>query len=304
MNAHGSPSKRALELTSRITEAICGLPAVSSPDWCDRAAEVLVRIVEPGVACLSIASVAPTGRVLGVDCCGAASSAGNQTSSFGLSSGASAAQLDEQRLLTLRARIQGLRSVGPELGRALDGTTVCEPASRLSQPTDWRLGPLAPVWIGIDPLDVLVGAHRIGPPSSDRVVLCQIAPLSRGVSLTETDQAIARTVLPRLAARALIAIGTDPRGADHWLTPKEYLILKQLILGKSVKKIADDIGRSPHTVHDHVKSLHRKLNASSRGELVARALGYLGPTRGMVEAKPAARATAEDTVPRAESAAI
>jgi hypothetical protein len=27
-------------------------------------------------------------------------------------------------------------------------------------------------------------------------------------------------------------------------------------------------------VHDYVKSMHRKLNASNRGALVARALGY------------------------------
>ncbi len=287
MNAHGSPTKRALELTSRITESICSLPAVSSPDWCDRAAEVVAWISEPGVACIAIGSIAPTGRVLTIDCCGAAASRPSQTGGLGLASTGTNVALDEQRLLTLRARVQGIRNVGPELGRALDGTTVCASASQISHPSDWRLGPLAPVWIGIDPLDVLVGVHRIGDASSDRVVICQIAPLSRGVSLTETDIAITRTVLPRLAARAFIAIGADPRGADHWLTPKEYLILKQLILGKSVKKIADDIGRSPHTVHDHVKSLHRKLGASSRGELVARALGYLGPAKTIVETKPA-----------------
>jgi DNA-binding CsgD family transcriptional regulator len=130
----------------------------------------------------------------------------------------------------------------------------------------------------------------------------EITHVARGTSLSETDVAIARTIMPRLAARALIAIGSDPRGAEHWLTPKEYLILKQLILGKSVKRIADDIGRSPHTVHDHVKSLHRKLGASSRGELVARALGYLGPTRGIVEAKPTPKMREVDV--RAEPAAI
>lgn len=302
MNAHGSPTKRALELTSRITEAICALPAVSSPDWCDRASEVLVRIAEPGVACVAIGSLAPTGRVLSIDCCGAAASRGGQAGSLGFASGA---PMDEQRLLTLRARVQGIRTLGPEIGRALDGTTVCDTASALSHPSDWRLGPLASVWIGIDPLDVLIGVQRIGEASSDRVAICQVAPLSRGVALTETDVAVARTVLPRLAARAKIAIGPDPRGADQWLTPKEYLILKQLILGKSVKRIADDIGRSPHTVHDHVKSLHRKLNASSRGELVARALGYLGPTRGLVEGKPSAATTMlVDREARAESAAI
>jgi hypothetical protein len=32
-----------------------------------------------------------------------------------------------------------------------------------------------------------------------------------------------------------------------------------------------------YTVHDHVKSLHKKLNANNRGQLVARALGHLGP---------------------------
>jgi hypothetical protein len=36
-------------------------------------------------------------------------------------------------------------------------------------------------------------------------------------------------------------------------------------------------------VHDHVKSLHRKLDASSRGELVARALGHGSETRADIE---------------------
>jgi DNA-binding NarL/FixJ family response regulator len=75
----------------------------------------------------------------------------------------------------------------------------------------------------------------------------------------------------------LIAIGPSPTDGNQWLTPREQVILQHLLLGKSVREIAAELERSPHTVHDHVKALHRKLNASSRGELVARALGYIQP---------------------------
>ncbi|MFI4898124.1 MAG: response regulator transcription factor, partial [Phycisphaerales bacterium JB059] len=58
-----------------------------------------------------------------------------------------------------------------------------------------------------------------------------------------------------------------------WLTNREQVVLEELILGRSVREIAETMHRSPHTVHDHVKSLHRKLGASSRGALIAHALG-------------------------------
>lgn len=66
------------------------------------------------------------------------------------------------------------------------------------------------------------------------------------------------------------------RSSNHtinWLTEREGLILDQLILGNSVRVIAEQLDRSPHTVHDHVKNLHRKLGATSRGQLIAVALG-------------------------------
>ena len=88
-----------------------------------------------------------------------------------------------------------------------------------------------------------------------------------------------------------MAIGPDSSDSSHWLTQREQVILRHLLLGKSVREIADELGRSPHTVHDHVKSLHRKLNASSRGELVARALGH-------VEPKPMGGSAAESRQPQ------
>ena len=97
-------------------------------------------------------------------------------------------------------------------------------------------------------------------------------------------------ILPVLARRAILALGDGTDGPTKWLTQREQIVLEQLTLGKSVREIADELGRSPHTVHDHVKSLHRKLGASSRGELVARALGHTTadaePMGATIEHKP------------------
>ena len=61
-----------------------------------------------------------------------------------------------------------------------------------------------------------------------------------------------------------------------------------------MREIADALERSPHTVHDHVKSLHRKLNASSRGELIARTLGHVnGAAKNGAAAGAATRSQAE-----------
>ena len=83
-------------------------------------------------------------------------------------------------------------------------------------------------------------------------------------------------LFPLIEAKATLALS---RVTDHkaWLTDREQEILDQLILGYSVRVIAEHLGRSAHTVHDHVKNLHKKLGASSRGELIAKALGHHAP---------------------------
>lgn len=51
------------------------------------------------------------------------------------------------------------------------------------------------------------------------------------------------------------------------LSDTENRILERLRLRETERIIAEAIGRSPHTVHVHVKSIYRKLMISSRGEL-------------------------------------
>ncbi len=54
------------------------------------------------------------------------------------------------------------------------------------------------------------------------------------------------------------------------LTPRQRQVLAQLVTGASEKELAYDLNLSPHTVHEHIKAIHRAFGARSRGELLAR----------------------------------
>lgn len=53
------------------------------------------------------------------------------------------------------------------------------------------------------------------------------------------------------------------------LPPRLRQVLAGLLEGDSEKIIARRLGLSPHTVHEHVKRLHRRFNVQSRAELLA-----------------------------------
>jgi len=53
------------------------------------------------------------------------------------------------------------------------------------------------------------------------------------------------------------------------LSPRLQQTLARLLKGDSEKQIAFRYGISPHTVHDYVKKLYKRLSVSSRGELMA-----------------------------------
>jgi DNA-binding CsgD family transcriptional regulator len=56
------------------------------------------------------------------------------------------------------------------------------------------------------------------------------------------------------------------------LPPRLREVLDLLSRGHSEKQVAADLDLSIHTVHDYVKTLHRRLRVQSRGELLALAL--------------------------------
>ncbi len=46
--------------------------------------------------------------------------------------------------------------------------------------------------------------------------------------------------------------------------------MSALARGLGEKQVADELGVSPHTVHEYVKALYRRLGVTSRAELFAR----------------------------------
>lgn len=64
----------------------------------------------------------------------------------------------------------------------------------------------------------------------------------------------------------------DVPASDHvpGLPERQRQVLLFLLSGLSSKQIADQMGLSLHTVNDHLKSLHRRFNVSSRGELLSK----------------------------------
>jgi DNA-binding NarL/FixJ family response regulator len=73
---------------------------------------------------------------------------------------------------------------------------------------------------------------------------------------------------PAIARRMIAhfnAAGTADDGAIA-LTPRETEVLRLVAKGFTQQEIAGHLGLSRHTVVDHVKSLYRKLNVSSRAE--------------------------------------
>lgn len=60
---------------------------------------------------------------------------------------------------------------------------------------------------------------------------------------------------------------------DVALSPRLTAVLRALLRGLSEKEVASELDLSPHTTHDYVKSLYRRLGVRSRAELLARSLG-------------------------------
>lgn len=69
---------------------------------------------------------------------------------------------------------------------------------------------------------------------------------------------------PAQAPAATPAPHADP--ADTGLTPREGDLLRAFAAGRSYKEAARDLGISPHTVGNHVKSIYRKLEVRSRSD--------------------------------------
>jgi DNA-binding CsgD family transcriptional regulator len=265
---------QALKAVVKVAENICALPAVATQDWCDRAAMALLPLAQPAVAVTMIGQIDDRGAIVRQEATGVAGVyIADVTTNVGRAHSApSAISIDpnDANLAQVRTNLAQARELHWSPGPLAPGAVKAGAADRFGVNILDTNNPVVKRWSAYRLQGLLLGAASIGP--AGRVFTIEMA--SSNVALGEPEAAALEAVLPLLARRAVMAIGTNPSEAAAWLTVREQAILQHLLLGKSVREIAEEIGRSPHTVHDHVKSLHRKLGASSRGELVARALGY------------------------------
>lgn len=253
---------------ARVAGAIAGLPAVATQDWVDQVAKTLAGMDPWCRVGIAIAHAEVNGQVRAVEAVGASASAGEME------------RVPDPKadVLGMRVRLERLTDLGLALPVAGLTSGLAASADELGS---WRDGPLGRVWNPAAVDRLLIGVVPVGREATERVLLV-FAALGNGAG--GAPRASAKTLgalLPLLARRAWSALPAV--GPISWMTDREQDVLDRLILGRSVREIAEELGRSPHTVHDHVKSLHRKLNASSRGELVARALGHGSEERTDIE---------------------
>lgn len=253
--ADGGRVAKAVE----ATEAVCALPAIATQDWCDRAASALSKLFDGAPVGLAIGEIDGSGSLNRLEAVGA-----------------SGAVLPADKQEVIRRRFEMANKLGWSLGEP-SGWHGPQAARMADLPVgmSWAAQEAGRQWSSVGVVDLLIGVAPIAARRPGRVVIVEVGRPGVGRAFEEADAATLAGVLRAVAHRALLAFGAEPISANRMLTPREQEVLSRLALGESVKEIAVRLDRSPHTVHDHVKALHRKLQASSRGALIARALGYL-----------------------------
>lgn len=166
---------------------------------------------------------------------------------------------------------QGGAGLTVEAEGSLPTTSLRSPATE-----PWHQSSPFAVFVPARTTRVVAGIASIGAPELGRRIAVYVGDLGADQSSTAMCADVLSACLPLVARKASLALDRTWTDKGRWLSNREKLVLEQLIIGRSVPEIAAVLQRSHHTVHDNVKSLHRKLAASTRGELIARALGIGG----------------------------
>jgi DNA-binding CsgD family transcriptional regulator len=259
-----SEFERVATLIAQAGEQIAHLPAIPVRDWPDRAARCLGRLCAGSQVVIQIAKLDEHGGVLRTEATGVAGDG-----------------LDAGELGLLRSRADRLTSLGFHIDlNILQARPLVGAAEVLASGRDWRTGSLGRLFSSPATGFVIAGVCALGNVDPGRSLVALVASPAGNRDLQAVK---VRAVMGVLQQRARMALGEKPTANGDWVTEKEQHVLDRLIQGDSVREIAERAERSPYTVHDHVKALHRKLDASSRGELISRALGFLTidpPKRG------------------------
>jgi DNA-binding CsgD family transcriptional regulator len=121
-------------------------------------------------------------------------------------------------------------------------------------------------------------AGKMAPNSHGKSQLGDLSALVRaarsaGALVTGDDAAQKKRRLIAQFCKMLgeqLVEGKSPPTIDPPLSPRERQTLQLLLNGDAEKQIAARLSLSKHTVHVYVKSLYKRFEVSSRGELLAK----------------------------------
>lgn len=238
-----------LMATARAAREIGLLPGAPTRDWLARLSRILTEAASDTAVEAALVRLQPGGPE--IECRGSAigEQAGDEIR---------AAVGDLRHLV--RPLAEQLADPGrPDVWRVPESADA-EASTRLRRMAARRVGALA-AWAPL-------ARHR--PPYG--LILVWDGPAGQTRFEPCDRRRILRSLLPLIGERLRFALG-GPGERARWLSRGEQRVLELLALGQSVPEIAEQLGRSQHTIHDYVKRLHRKLGTRSRGSLIARTLG-------------------------------
>ncbi len=245
-------SESLLLRCASIVESIGKLPGAPTPYWCERAATALSPLAPLG---LTLVSIVHAHESTGM----------RETSSVG------AWSPNAERSAQAIRRLQ--KSNPPQMP---SGQVAAHLLAQYPLLRELAVGELASatIWIANQPLprcpETSLHVHILRP------AMTSVGSGAINASIEQQEIALASAVITTLTNFASDALPSRD-GQIRWLTRRESEVLEQLTLGYSIREIAELLGLSHHTVQDHVKHLHTKVEANNRGELVARALGRRSP---------------------------
>ena len=271
---------RDLSIIAEMGAKVVHLPAIATQDWCDAAAGVLLGVRRSCVVAVTICDLPVRDGGSGDFCVeatgGASGLPGIEAESI------ARVHTDAGRGLGW-SFVGGLADAGvASMGGGVIGSDGVRVA-RLRDLASWSNWPITAAgkrWSRLGVSELLVVQCVLNEQDAGRVLSVEYGVQRDQPVFSRVEAMVASSVMGVLRERALLAFGVEGTSVSNRVTKREQEILEQLTLGRTVRDIADILNRSPHTVHDHVKSLHRKLNASSRGELIARYLGHIETCTG------------------------
>lgn len=232
----GGRGREACLRVARVVARLAALPAVPVRDWLDRAAAALSAMAEGSICVALMARVGAQGSAVAHGSAGVGGAA------------------DQALAGMLRAGVRRMHHAG--LTPVAGGACV-----RVGMPEEWLASALGRQ---LGPATVVGAATIEGGWTLLAYVASGLEP--------QTAAAVLEAVLPLAAAAAARALG-PALAHDSWLTRQEQGVLELVVRGMSDREAGAVLGRSPHTVHEHVKSLHQKLGTRRRAELAARYFG-------------------------------